>query len=252
MPILKDDADRWFRTYHHGDRRLPTLLCLPHAGGSASAYLALSAALAGRMRVVAVQYPGRQERRTEAPVGDLPTLAARLHAVLAGLPEPPAAYFGHSMGALVAFELLRAQAAAGEAGPRMFFASGRRAPSAARRSAVYRRSDEGIISELRRLGGTDLRLFDDHEIMRAVMPAVRADYRAVETYSCAPDSVVSCPITALIGEEDAQVTVAEAELWAKHTTGPFSLRTLPGGHFFVDTSRELVVDVLLDHLPALT
>ncbi|MBO2456921.1 thioesterase II family protein [Actinomadura violacea] len=243
MPSSGDDL--WCRRYRPGPAATARLVCLPHAGGSAPFFLPVAAALSPDVDVVAVQYPGRQDRRGEKPIDDMKELADRVHGVLRRQPELPVTLFGHSLGAVLAFEVARRMEADGRP-PVRLFASGRRAPSSHRDERAHL-SDDSIMAEVRRLDGTASALLGDAEMMRAALPALRADYRAAETYRCPPDTVVSCPITVLTGDEDPKTTLDEANAWVKHTTGEFDLRVFTGGHFFVSTEADAVMKVLRAH-----
>lgn len=220
-------------------------MCLPHAGGSASFYLPVSAALSPDVDVLAIQYPGRQDRRMEQPIDDLAVLVDRIHEVLRRQPELPLTFLGHSMGAVIGFELTRRLEAEGH-GPVRLFASGRRAPSTFRQENTFR-SDDAILAEVRRLSGTSSALLGDDEMMRAALPALRADYTAVEAYRCAPGVTVDAPITVLTGDSDPKTTLDEAKAWADHTTEPLDLRVFAGGHFFISERSKDVMKVLVEH-----
>jgi surfactin synthase thioesterase subunit len=238
--------DLWCRRYRSSDDGAEQLICFPHAGGSASFYLPVSVALSPAVDVVAIQYPGRQDRRHEPLISDITLLADRIHAVLRAARDRPVTFFGHSMGAVVAFEVARRLEADGRSLVRIF-ASGRRAPSARRNESVHLRDDAGILAEVHSLNGTDSALLQEDEIMRAALPVLRADYRAIEKYTCAPGVAVNCPISALVGEDDPQVTPDEASAWAGHTTGAFDIHMFAGGHFYlVDRSND-VLKILRRH-----
>lgn len=243
------DEDLWCRRYRPARNATSALVCLPHAGGSASFYLPVSAALTPRVDVVAIQYPGRQDRRAEEPIDDIAVLADHIHAILLRQPRLPLTLFGHSMGAVVAFEIARRLEADGR-GPVRLFASGRRAPSTHRDETVHLRNDAGILAEIRALNGTASSVLGDDEMMRAALPALRADYRAIETYTCAPVTAVECPITVLTGDNDPKTTLDEAHAWAMHTTGPFDIRIFPGGHFFLVDHAEDIIGILGHHFRA--
>jgi surfactin synthase thioesterase subunit len=238
--------DLWCRRYRPARTAAARLVCLPHAGGSATFYLPVSAALSPGVDVVAIQYPGRQDRRAEPPIDDMAVLADQVHAVLRDQPELPTTLFGHSMGAVIGFEVARRLEADGH-GPVRLFVSGRRGPSTYRDEAVHLRDDAGILAEVRKMAGTASALLGDDEIMRSVLPALRADYRATETYNCPPETTVSCPITALVGDDDPKTTVAEAQAWSGHTTGSFDLQVFPGGHFFLVDQADEILRVLDRH-----
>jgi pyochelin biosynthesis protein PchC len=249
MRSMTDASGRWLRRYHQADTGAPVLVCFAHAGGSASYFHPVSARLSPALDVVAVQYPGRQDRRTEDPIDSIAGFADAVLPVLRPLADAPRmALFGHSMGAVIAYEVALRLAAAGAAPLERLFVSGRRAPSRVRAGTVHQRDDAGVLAELRTLGGTDTSLLDDPELQALVLPAVRADYRAVETYREVPGRMLDCPVTALIGDVDPQVTEEEARDWAGHTTGPFELRVFPGGHFYLQEQAGAVIDLIAARL----
>lgn len=243
------DDDLWCRRFRPARDAPVRLVCLPHAGGSASYFLPLAIALSPAVDVVAVQYPGRQDRRSEPPVTDMAVLADQVYDVLRREPERPLALFGHSMGAVLGFEVAQRLEAEGR-GPFRLFASGRRAPSCERTETFHRLSDDGILAEVRRQNGTASSLLLDDELMRAALPALRADYRATETYRCAPGAMVKCPVTVLTGADDTKTTPEEAEAWAAHTSGACDLREFPGGHFFPTGRFDEIAALLNAHFEA--
>jgi len=236
------EQDRWVRRFHSCSMGAPQLFCFPHAGGSATYYYPFSKDLAPGVEVLAVQYPGRQDRRNEPLIGAIPELADRIAEVLSDVAVPPFAFFGHSMGAIVAFEVaLRLRDDLGVS-PMWLFVSGRRAPSTTRPRIIV--DDTNLIAEMRQLGGTDPRFLGDEELLMAILPVTRNDYRAVEDYSWVPGTPLTCPITALIGDSDPKSTIEEAAAWSGHSTGMFEQRVFPGGHFFLDQHRADVVDTI--------
>jgi surfactin synthase thioesterase subunit len=240
------ENDLWSRRYHPAGNAAARLVCLPHAGGSAPFFYPVSATLSPLVDVVAIQYPGRQDRRAEPAIDRIAELADRIHDVLLGQDDSPLTLFGHSMGALVGFEVARRLEASGRI-PVRLFASGRRAPSTHRDEAVHLRDDAGILAEIRRMDGTASSVLGDDEMMRAALPALRADYRATETYTCPPRTTVSCAVTALIGDNDPKTTAEEARAWAEHTTGAFDVRVFPGGHFYLTSQADEVIKLLDQH-----
>jgi surfactin synthase thioesterase subunit len=241
------DHSLWCRRYRPTDTAAARLVCLPHAGGSASFYLPVSAALSPGVDVVSVQYPGRQDRRSERPVTDLSVLADRLYEVLKDERDLPLAFFGHSMGASLGFEVIRRLEADGQTAA-WLFASGRRAPSVYREENVHKLDDAGLLAEIRSLNGTESRLLDDEELMRAALPALRADYKAAELYRTGPDVTVNCPITVLTGDNDPKTSLDDARAWARHTTSDtFDVQVFPGGHFFLTDQTDDVIKLLDRH-----
>ncbi|WP_317447601.1 thioesterase II family protein [Streptomyces collinus] len=231
MPMPGTDAERWLRRFRPNASARVRLVCFPHAGGSASFYHPVAMAHAAA-DVVVLQYPGRQDRRHEPLVRSVAEYVARIGPILERERPVPTVYFGHSMGAVLAFETALALADT-PAAPRAIVASGRRAPATHRNERVHLRDDEGLLDELRKLNGTQADLLGDEEIVRMALPAVRSDYRVIETYQAVPDSTVDCPITVLVGDDDPKTTVAEADRWREHSTAAFRLRTFPGGHFYL-------------------
>jgi surfactin synthase thioesterase subunit len=242
-------AETWLRRFDRpggaADPDAPLLICLPHAGGAATYYRPLAEMLNPEVDVLAVQYPGRQDRRLEPHPGTIEGLADGVLAALRSFAGRRISLFGHSMGAVVGFEVALRSDAAGLPVPSRLFASGRRAPVCYRpMRPVHLWSNEAVFQELRSLGGTDLRALEDPEVAELVMPAIRSDYRAIETYKPKPDASLSCPVTALVGSSDSQCTVAEAIGWKHHAGAGFALEVLPGGHFYLNQMWPLLADVI--------
>ncbi|POX59636.1 thioesterase [Streptomyces sp. Ru62] len=226
----------WLRSFHQAAPGAPRLLCLPHAGGSASFYFPVSKALSPAVDVLAAQYPGRQDRLAETPAESVQELAQGVFRALDEDDGTPLALFGHSMGALVGFELARLLESAGRP-PAVVFLSGRRGPSVHRTETVHEGGDARLIEEVVKLDGTDAALFQDKELLEMILPALRADYRAVETYRRAPGPRLSCRFVVLTGDADPRVTPEEARRWDEETDGPFEMHVYPGGHFYL-TARQ--------------
>lgn len=238
------DASLWIRRFHRAPAGAPRLVCFPYAGGSASYFFPVSAALGTTAEVLAVQYPGRQDRRAEPVVEDLVALSEQLAEVLSAEPDRPTVFFGHSMGAVVAYEVARREELRGVTLTHLY-ASGRRAPADPRPDEdVHTRDDEGLLEELTRLGGPGVEMLRDPEMAAMVLPAVRGDYVAIETYRHRPGTPLHCPVTALVGDSDPRVTLDEARDWARITSGPFDLRIFPGGHFYLGQHIPAVLQIL--------
>ncbi|KUN00481.1 oleoyl-ACP hydrolase [Streptomyces yokosukanensis] len=248
MPQAPEQFGTWVRRFHPAPDSGVRLVCLPHAGGSASFYFPLSRALTPEVDVLAVQYPGRQDRRHEPNTGSLPELADRIFEVVRHLDDRPLALFGHSMGAVLAYEIALRMQDAGLPAPVRLFASGRRAPSRDRYERLHLGSDEQLLAEVRRLGGPHAALLADPEMLEVVMPAIRGDYSAVENYRYEPGRTLHCPVSVLTGDNDPRVSIDEAAAWEEHTTGLTELQVFPGGHFFPVDQNEGVCALLADRL----
>jgi surfactin synthase thioesterase subunit len=235
-----NDAEQWIRRYHPAEGAASRLVCLPHAGGSASFFFPVSQALSPEVETLAVQYPGRQDRRDEKPLDSIDELADAVTGELSPWLDRPLALFGHSMGATLAFEVARRLEKQGVA-LTAIFVSGRRAPSRTRTENVHLRDDAGLIAELKALSGTDSQILGDDEILRMILPAIRGDYKAAETYRYQEGPPLKAPIHAHIGLDDPRVTLDEARAWETHTTGEFTLKTYPGGHFYLNAEAAKVI-----------
>ncbi|WP_256106166.1 thioesterase II family protein [Streptomyces sp. ODS05-4] len=242
-------ASAWFRTFQPAPEAPVRLVCLPHAGGSASFYLPVARALAPRVEALAVQYPGRQDRRDEPPVADLERLAERIADELRPLTDDdrPYALFGHSMGAILGYEVARRLQSEGR-GPLRLFVSGRRAPLLDRGDEWQPGTDEEVVNEIRALDGTHGDLLDDPEMREMILPALRADYAAVRRYRHRPGPPLDCPVTAFTGDADPKARVTEVAAWSRLTAGGFELSVLPGGHFFLVDRQEQVLRTVRDRL----
>lgn len=243
-------GSQWIRRFHPSADGTPRVICFPHAGGSASYFFQLSRLLAPATEVLAVQYPGRQDRRAEPCIDDIHALADGVAQALGTLDDRPFVFFGHSMGALVAYEVAVRLERQGRPEPARMIVSGRRAPSRSRRGEIHLRDDVGFIADLVRLGGTDQRLLADPEMRALALPTARSDYRAVETYVHRPAAPLRCPITALVGDQDPEAPIGDVRAWSRHTASGLTLRVFAGGHFYLDDAREQVAQVILEAVDA--
>ncbi|WP_226361892.1 thioesterase II family protein [Pseudonocardia sp. ICBG1142] len=237
-PIPDDGTTPWIRRYHPTRSATRRLVCFPHAGGSASYFHPVSARFPDD-DVVALQYPGRQDRRHEPCVTDIDELADLIAAELSRLSSLPTVFFGHSMGATLAFETAWRLERDG-AGPGAVVVSGRRGPTTSRDEAVHELDDDGVLAEITLLDGTDSAVLADDEVLRMSLPAIRGDYTAIEGYRWTPGRTLSCPLVSLTGDADPRTTVEEAAAWSEVATGGFRSRVFPVGHFFIAAQAAAV------------
>lgn len=221
------------------------LFCLPYAGGSAYAYARWPALLPGRIDVRPIELPGRGSRHHEPAFSLLEPLTAALAQALAEETDRPYALFGHSMGALLAFELARALRGAGHPQPRLLLASAAPAPQLRHaKTAVHDGSDDQLIATLRTLGGIPEEVYADPDLLQQLLPAIRADFSVVETYRYREEPPLDCPIVGIAGAEDPLTPPAELDAWREQTTGEFVRHVLPGGHFFLRDSLPRLLDLI--------
>lgn len=228
------------------------LFCFPYAGGSASLFRTWSERLPAEVAIYPIQLPGRETRLLEAPYTQLEPLIQTLAHALRPHFTMPFAFFGHSMGALISFELARYLRAHQAPGPIQLFASGRRAPQVPSVDPpIYHLPDAEFMEELRRYNGTPDGVLENAELMQVVLPALRADFTMLETYVYRPGEPLACAISAFGGLEDRRVGQDAIAAWREQTRNTFRLRMLEGDHFFLHSARELLLQYLAEDLTQL-
>jgi medium-chain acyl-[acyl-carrier-protein] hydrolase len=204
------------------------LFWFPHAGGGI--------ATVDRADVIGVRLPGRESRIAEAPFERMGPLVETLANAIDFYLDRPFAFFGHSMGAAVAFELARELRRRGKPLPRLLIASGARAPQFRRNHVPPPTPSRAqFLDELRRLGGMPV---DEPDVLRAILPALEADATLYRNYTYRDDAPFDFPIRAYGGVDDPNVRCEHLQAWAAQTTAGFLVRTFPGGHFYLNTSRK--------------
>ena len=224
------------------------LFCFPYAGGGGSIFRSWQQSVTDTIEVCPVQLPGRGSRIAEPPCTDMNQLVRAAAEGLAQQLDKPFALFGHSMGALIAFELARHLKRAYSAEPVHLFVSGRPSPQTITGPYDLDRLDAELPEMLRR-GNASLDVtLDNPELMQLVLPILRADVTLCESYSYASAPPFSFPITAFGGLDDRGISRRSLEGWREHTTGRFGLRMFPGGHFFLSTCKAPLLEAISKEL----
>jgi medium-chain acyl-[acyl-carrier-protein] hydrolase len=225
------------------------LFCLPFAGGGATMFRSWQDDLPLSIQVCPVQPPGRETRFREPAYSRMAPLVEALADTLHPHLGRPFAFFGHSLGALAAFELTRALRRRGDPSPERLIVSGHSAPHLPlRRKSMHALPEDEFRAELRRLNGTPAAVLDNDELMRALTPTLRADMAVAETYAPADEPPLDCPILAVGGAKDAIAPPPDLDAWRRYTRAAFELRLLPGDHFFLQSHRPLLLPLLTRYL----
>jgi medium-chain acyl-[acyl-carrier-protein] hydrolase len=232
---------RWIRCQRPG--AAVRLFCLPYAGGGAAVYRAWGASLPAAIGVCAIQLPGREDRLAEAPFTELRPLVDALAAAILPSLDRPFALFGHSMGALIAYELARELHRQTGALPLRLFVSGRGAPHLPPSlPPIHHLPEKAFLSELQhRYGGIPAMLWQEAELRELLLPQLRADLTLVETYAHAPSPPLPCALTAFGGTADQHVGRTSLAAWRDHVRDDISVQMFAGGHFYLnDSPRPLL------------
>lgn len=223
------------------------LVCFPHAGGWANAYRTWHLGLPSDIGVLAVRYPGREDRLGDPFPSGLEALADDIADALGELTRHRLVLFGHSMGASVAHEVALRLRDRG-CPPAALCVSGRRPPHALDGQRQYFGTDEEIIADVVRFDESRAPVFADPDLREILLPAVRADYWLVDGYPGGHRPPLDCPVYAYTGDDDTEVTPEQMRGWADTTHDAFRLRVLPGGHFYLRAQEAVLLADLRDVL----
>jgi pyochelin biosynthetic protein PchC len=232
----------WLRRHRPRPDARARIACFPHAGGTAGFFRAWANDPPPAVELLAVQYPGREDRIAEPCIDDAGTLVRAVAGALDDVAAAPLVLFGHSLGAVLAYETARELAARGRS-PSALVVSGRPAPCFERGGSAHV-SEEAIWADVQRLGGTSREVLEYPELRALLLPMLQSDYRISETYAERPGPRLEIPVLACIGDADPEVTEAEARGWSAVTSGPFALRVFTGDHFYLSAARRELVDAM--------
>jgi medium-chain acyl-[acyl-carrier-protein] hydrolase len=235
----------WLFTFRPDTQSKLRLFCFPHAGGGPQAYSKWKQTLPASVELGLVQFPGRGSRFNEPLATSLPNLVASLARGLKPYFDKPFAFFGHSLGALLAFELARQVRKEFGILPLHLFASGRGAPrKPPLLPAIHALPKNEFVEELRHFNGTPKEVLETPELLELLVPILRADFSMNETYEYRPEPLLTTPITAFGGLQDSSTNQEVLEAWKEETTSGFSLVMFPGDHFFLHSPRVPFTSVL--------
>ncbi|MBF1990183.1 thioesterase II family protein [Fischerella thermalis] len=221
------------------------LFCFPYAGGSANIFRRWSNHLPNTIEVCAVELPGRGMRIKLPPFTQLEPLITELASVLKPKLDKPFAFFGHSMGGLVSFELALLLRKKYGINPNHLFVSAHRAPQLVDpKPPIHNLPEAEFIAELRRLNGTPQTLLENEELMQLFLPILRADFAVLETYVYTQQAPLNIPITAFGGLEDQEVSRDQIQAWQEQTSASFALHMFPGDHFFLHSFYSSILEII--------
>jgi len=226
------------------------LLCFPHAGGAPAAFFPWIALLAPEIECVCVQYPGRGQRFREEPLSSIPDLVRGIVGRMADITDKPFAFYGHSLGGWVAFDLARSLRRLRLPEPEHIFLGASRPPHLGPLlPTIHELPEESFVEAIQaRYGGIPALIYQDSEMLRIFTGAMRADFTAYERYRLGPEAPLDVPMTAFAATEDQAVTPSCMQEWARHTAAEFELKQIPGGHFFPQSSIAFVVQAIRERV----
>jgi medium-chain acyl-[acyl-carrier-protein] hydrolase len=222
------------------------LFCFPYAGAGTSAFRQWSADLPIDIELCCVELPGRETRYREAPFTRVADLIEAASPFLRPHMSAPFALFGHSMGALLCFELARELRRLGGPAPLHLFVSGALAPHLPDpEPPLHDLPDREFLDEVgRRYDGIPPAVLEHPDLVQLLLPVLRADVTILETYVYRDEPPLDCPMTALGGLDDRHVKREDLAAWSEHTSGPFAMELFPGNHFFIQSAKKDVLRLL--------
>ena len=225
------------------------LFCFPYSGANASIYYSWVDILPASIEVCPVQLPGHGSRISEKPYCSLEILVEAVENALIPSFDKPFAFFGHSMGALLGFELARRLKRHHGRQPIYLFVSGHNAPHLPDTyEPIHALPEDEFLENLRLMNGTPEEVLQDQELLELIIPILRADFSVCETYVFSEDQPLDCPICVCGGLRDKYIDREGLIAWELHTTGNVSLRMFPGDHFYLATSRMYLLQAIAQEL----
>ena len=240
----------WFQYWQSKPQAQIRLFCFPYAGGGASIFRSWSKHAHPEINVCPIQLPGRENRLLDEPFSKMHLLIDILASALLPYLDMPYAFFGHSMGALIGFELARyLRQIQCSLDPVHIFVSGHRAPQLPDLDPpMYNLPEQAFIEELRRLKGTSEEVLQNTELLELLIPRLRNDFALVQQYVYRSESKLSCPITAFRGFQDESISRDMMVAWQEQTSDSFRLYCFPGDHFFLHKEHIYILRIIAQEL----
>lgn len=250
--MMKKSSSSWLEIVHPRPQADLRLFCFPYAGGGAAIYRLWAEELPSFVEVCPVELPGRGRRFGEPLFEGLDDLLAQALDSLEPEMDRPFAFFGHSMGALIAFEMARFLRQRKGFQPRMLFLSAHGAPQnlKLRPNPLFKLPDGELLKELERLGGTPQEVLAHRELIQLFLPTLRADLKILETYVYRPEEPLGMPFIVLGGTNDAEVPPQALDGWRDLTRSDFSQHLFPGDHFFLKSAGDEFFKVISGKMEA--
>lgn len=225
------------------------LFCFHYAGGSASIFRRWKKDLTAPVELIGIQLPGRETRFTETPLSNLTLVIENLIKVFPAYFDKPFIFFGHSIGALISFELTRAFRMKKYPLPQHLIVSGTKAPHIPlQRKVINNLTEPEFISELYSYNGIHPILMENMELLSLFIPTIRADFSIAETYFYMDEPPLSCPISAFGGLEDPHVLIKDLAGWNSQTCNEFKKYLFKGDHFFLTKESYIEVTEVVDKI----
>lgn len=224
------------------------MFCFPYAGGSASIYKEWADKLYPNVELCAIQMPGREERICEEILIHIEQVVEEIYKELQEYSDKPFGFFGHSLGALISYEIAKKLFQTSKQEPYVIFVSGCGAPHVPPKEIIHNLPEEEFEKKIFSLGGTPQLILENKEILSLFLPILRSDFTMVESYECKQRLKLHTNIIAFSGKEDKEVELNELLAWNEYTNKNFSYQMFPGGHFFIKDSFDDVINEVKKHL----
>ncbi|MGB1009785.1 MAG: thioesterase II family protein [Thiolinea sp.] len=240
----------WLTNFNLKPHNRIRLFALPYSGAGAGMYFSWSKHFhANGIDLIAIQPPGREQRIHEKPITHLPDLVGEILNSIYPLTDQDFAFFGHSLGGLIAFELTQKLIKEGKKIPKHLFVSAFRSPDIPNPNPeLHQLNDSVFLKKIAEYGGTPDTILKNNELMALLLPILRADFKLLETYRYQPTKPMSCPITLFNGEKDAIVKPVHMSNWRHHTNTRFRKVVFPGNHFFINDNRKEIISEITNQL----